>query len=381
MKTKNFYGWLAMAVMLVGTGCSTDEVVNDFSPKNAIQFGTYVGRDAESRAHSIDETKLKEEGFGVFAYYTDEGKFNAATSVANFMYNQKVEYKTSAWEYTPVKYWPNEATDYVSFLAYAPHKDAYFSNGINGGKIQFTVDNDVKKQTDLLWNDTKQIDVSKQTITGTVNFNFSHALSRIGFTAQAAVDEIDVVNNALAANTEIVINKVVLLGDSILNLVEPTGVFYKSGTLNLNNFRTSTDPVPADWENKVLSQAFTLTKEDNFVTDFKLTSTNSKNKNPLNNGYSYIMIIPQDLSSTGFYIYVDYTVTTTDNENVANTSVVNNKIMSVNPLQINFESGKAYTINLLLGMTSVKFTATYTDWKTGEHEVDLPINTTTPPNP
>ena len=73
MKTKNFYGWLAMAVMLVGTGCSTDEVVNDFSPKNAIQFGTYVGRDAESRATVIDATKLGTDGFGVFAYYTDNG--------------------------------------------------------------------------------------------------------------------------------------------------------------------------------------------------------------------------------------------------------------------------------------------------------------------
>jgi len=45
---KNLFGWLAMATMLVGTGCSSDEVVNDYSPENAIQFGTYVGRDAQS---------------------------------------------------------------------------------------------------------------------------------------------------------------------------------------------------------------------------------------------------------------------------------------------------------------------------------------------
>ena len=59
---KNLFGWLAMAAMLVGTGCSTDEVVNDYSPENAIQFGTYVGRDAGSRvAETTTETLKKDE--------------------------------------------------------------------------------------------------------------------------------------------------------------------------------------------------------------------------------------------------------------------------------------------------------------------------------
>jgi len=48
MKTRRFLGWVAMATMVLSTGCSNDEVVNDYSPENAIQFGTYVGRDAQS---------------------------------------------------------------------------------------------------------------------------------------------------------------------------------------------------------------------------------------------------------------------------------------------------------------------------------------------
>ena len=84
---KNLLGWFAMATMLVGTGCSSDEVVNDYSPENAIQFGTYVGRDAVSRGSIITtegntnasagivSPSLREKGFGVFAYYTDNGSF------------------------------------------------------------------------------------------------------------------------------------------------------------------------------------------------------------------------------------------------------------------------------------------------------------------
>ena len=66
---KNLFGWLAMATMLVGTGCSSDEVVNDYSPENAIQFGTYVGRDAQGRASVIDDTNLGTLGFGVYALF------------------------------------------------------------------------------------------------------------------------------------------------------------------------------------------------------------------------------------------------------------------------------------------------------------------------
>ncbi|MBQ7350253.1 MAG: hypothetical protein IJW56_05150, partial [Bacteroides sp.] len=142
MKKSKLFGMAAMAAMMLGS-CSTDEVVNDYSPENAIQFGTYVGRDAVSRGYIITtegntdadagilSPSLREKGFGVFAYYTDNGSFvpTATTNQAgepisastpNFMYNQKVEgaYTESNgdktytpqgdWTYTPLKYWPNE---------------------------------------------------------------------------------------------------------------------------------------------------------------------------------------------------------------------------------------------------------------------------------
>lgn len=85
-------------------------------------------------------------GFGVFASYYPEEKYEFAKSSAeyNFMYNQWVKFKSEGvWEYTPLLYWPNETSktsddydvtdqqtgntakaehlDRVSFFAYAPY--------------------------------------------------------------------------------------------------------------------------------------------------------------------------------------------------------------------------------------------------------------------
>ena len=77
-----------------------------------------------------------------------------------------------------------------------------------------------------------------------------------------------------------------------------------------------------------------------------------------------MMIIPQDLSSDGFRIYVEYDVVTKENwEGAAanNDNIVHNKI-TTKDVKINFQSGKAYTINLQLGMTSVKVGAGVEEW-------------------
>ena len=88
------------------------------------------------------------------------------------------------------------------------------------------------------------------------------------------------------------------------------------------------------------------------------------------------MIIPQDFSVNPFYVYIDYTVTTTDTSNNSNNSTINNRIITA--ADINFESGKAYSINLCLGMTSVKLDATVSSWgNANDVVVNVPINTIT----
>ena len=56
------------------------------------------------------------------------------------MYNQLVEKKNGTWQYTPLKYWPNNDSDKISFFAYAPHNATGVtpSNAIQKGYPSFT---------------------------------------------------------------------------------------------------------------------------------------------------------------------------------------------------------------------------------------------------
>ena len=461
---KNFYVGLIALTALTVTSCSNDDVVMQSPEVNkAIEFGTYVGRDAVSRGSIITTNgntdasagiladALTGKGFGVFAYYTDESSYifgddpntneTEVGSPCNFMYNTKVS--TTDWTYSPVKYWPNDPNDKLTFFAYAPYDDADDTDDTDNIKfnaladmngdpvITFKVNNTVKNQTDLLFSksDTKNlvknvagedgIDVNE-----TVDFHFVHALSRIGFTVKAITDEVTAGQNPnkLDEATTIVVKKVILSGEEHsaavdANFIAPSkGVFHSQGTLNINqqdvnNFNNQT-PTFVTWAdgNNDKKQIFILTNE-NFATQTQgtesgyftmyneqgfiltedteiLNTANSTTANKLNADDSYIMIIPQDLSSEGFYVYVEYDVITID-QNIGNDSntydglksKVTNHI-STQVKGINFQSGKAYTLNLQLGMTSVKVTADVDAWseQTGT-DVDLPQNTQQQQNP
>lgn len=392
MKKSNLF--LVTLMALIVMSCSKDETTMGIPQEgNAIEFGTYVGRDAQTRATSMDLDGLKSSGFGVFAYYTGQDVFDSQTT-PNFMNNQKVEWDATlnsnvgAWKYAPVKYWPNNVEDKVSFFAYAPYNfggdDALT---LEGSILDFTVQNEVINQIDLLWNSTKATDLSKQDVEGKVAFNFKHALSRIGINVKAVVDEVAAGTNAIDEHTTITVKKVVLCksvdikyGETETVDTDITGAFYQTGKLDLNSYdETVIEPESATWTEKAGAQSFTLLPSDNFTSNpFTLTSTNSATSQPLNKTDSYVMIIPQKLDDTNkFTVYIEYNVTTTDGDNAANSSTITNKIAT--PVGINFESGKAYALNLQLGMTSVKLDATVTDWINADDTVvNVPINTTTP---
>ena len=71
------------------------------------------------------------------AYYTGGTNWAALSEkpTPNFMCNQQVTYEppkpgesTGTWNYTPLKYWPAQRNDKISFFAYAP----YGINDANG---------------------------------------------------------------------------------------------------------------------------------------------------------------------------------------------------------------------------------------------------------
>lgn len=368
MKKKSLWAIIALAGLTISS-CTNDEVIPNTSADNAIEFGTYVGRDAQTRAHSIETlAKLAEDGgFGVYAYYTNDGYFNSTSSTPNFMRNQKVTSADSTtWTYAPVKYWPNEVTDKLSFFAYAPWVATPTVAASGDPVLTFTVDTDVTEHTDLLVADASTLkNLTKQTTTGNVQFNFKHALSRVGFKVEAVVDEVNNQGNG-AVDTDDQYNKVID-GNTTVSVqeVELKGGFHTTADINMNTSAWS------DYSGTTAS--YSLSSDDgDFVASVADNVTHEKQQ--LNTASEYMMIIPH--ATMGVKVRVKYTVTTVDDNLDGDKSVVVNDITS-DEFAFTFDQGKAYNFVLHLGLTSVKLSATVADWDTAtgtDHVVNVPLN-------
>ena len=269
-----------------------------------------------------------------------------------------------------MKYWPNEATDKLSFFAYAPHTTesngnialaAGFDNAsASAPSITYTLDGNQSTHVDLLWA-TPVENKTKQTTTEKVHFIFKHALSRIGFKSVAVIDEssndangdIDdgAHSNPLDGKTKITLKSIKL-----------TGTFYKGGTLNLED-GTWSDYVAA------ASTEYNWASTD-FVND-DVTTT----KAVVLNDDKYLTVLPH-ASSQQIIIEVVYTVKTTDASLDGGYSEVTNTIVS-DPFNFTFVQGYAYNFVLHVGLNSVKFSAEVADWnKLGEEDivVNVPLN-------
>ena len=119
MKKNYIMGVIACAALTM-TSCSNDEIGgNNTKQGDPIEFGVYLGRDAqESRGSIITTDNLNK--FGVTAYLE-------MADIPDFMYNQEINKNTDgSWTYSPVKYWPTMASEghkdcMISFYAYAPY--------------------------------------------------------------------------------------------------------------------------------------------------------------------------------------------------------------------------------------------------------------------
>ena len=342
MYKKIFMGIAAVAALTL-VSCSSDDLnsLSDNSSKNeAISFDGYLGRSAVSvngsRGSVLEKTQLQEskEGFGVFGNYSSEGTTTAYGD--NWFKNQKVTYKTSAWTYDDVKYWLPQG--HIDFLAYAPHVDGTTLK--NTSCIDFTVEGEVAKQKDLLW--ANAANKTKENIVNTnnkVKFQFAHALSRLGYTVK--------LNNAYSDAT-FTLKKITLAGSSD----GAENAFYTTGTIDLSK-TSSTDL----W---TILTPDAKQKFDWFSGTQELATTDYKNPEA-----NYLFVIPQKFSAPAtdkLYVIVEYTINYSGGVTATMTNTVNKQ------LEKNFEQGKAYTINLTIGLTPIEFDADVTPWGNGDDE-------------
>jgi hypothetical protein len=271
-----------------------------------VTFDTYMGETPTTRAY-MDDDQLHTSGFGVFAYYSNNGSYPEdktngdptqweynSTLKPNFMYNEQVTYASSTWSYSPVKYWPNETDDdkqsavnpddYIdrlSFFAYAPYNvfGTYGATGITGltantattdPKVTYTTGTSLNEQdlvwgvadpaNNVTWNTVSTTvpsltiskgmpfkDLIKPSTSQTVHFYFRHALAALDLKVLGVFDEEEPgtpTPKTIADDTYITIEAI------NISATLPT-----SGILNLNNTAAST-PL---WESNTTTAEKTFT--------------------------------------------------------------------------------------------------------------------------
>ena len=237
------------ALLTACSGSDGESGDDDYAGENgpvAVSFATEVARE-QTRAttgliYDLKGLQAMGEGFGVFAYLTDDKTWTGAKDADAdlsefknfFMQNQQVTWGVQwvddkgdtnpandenkyDWVYYPLKYWPNSTDNatarYISFFAYAPWADA--SASPEAGVINYVRDGDrlphviyklgaPNQQVDLLWancidatrNGRGLIEVSTDgdpaVTTRTyqkVPLRFHHALSAIDIYVQRVYDE------------------------------------------------------------------------------------------------------------------------------------------------------------------------------------------------
>ena len=347
MYKKIFMGIAAVAALTL-VSCSSDDLnsLSDNSSKNeAISFDGYLGRSAVavngSRGSVETKETLKTDGFGVFGKYNADAGQNFGSDLFN---NVKVYSSSTAepvtWTYDNTKYWPTDG--HVDFLAYAPHVDK--KQLINGSSIDFTVEGEAANQKDLLWANAK----GQTKENGKVTFKFAHALSRLGYKVKL---------NGDYTGTTIKLNKITLAGSADGNGTNKA--FYKTGTIDLSYTSSTTSPTTSLWKPSEEKQDFEWFSGDNQL---------SKTDAATNPETEYLFVIPQDFSKTeenadALYVIVEYTIKYEDEKTMAN------KVSS--QLKLNFEQGKAYTLNLTLGLTPIEFDVKTVEGWTDNNQVEI----------
>lgn len=351
MDKKFVMGIAAMAALTL-VSCSSDDLdsFSDNSSKNeAISFDGYLGRSAVAVNGTRGSVETKEtligegKGFGVFGYYnssaTEHNSTQEQSFETNLFKNQQVTCPSTGekWTYSPLKFWPTQG--HIDFLAYAPYNYDGTNTTLTGTSISFKVDNTVGKQKDLLWaNTTSKISADLTSTKEKVNFHFYHALSRLGYTVKLS-------GNYSSDNVTFTLKKITLAGSSD---DETKGAFYTSGTIDLSKANKDANL----WSGQTGLQKFDWLSEDYQVK----SSTASHPGSDIEKEKDYLFVIPQNFSEkigdaghqtenqNKLYVIVEYDVTYKS----GTPTTISNKVYK--KLTTNFLQGKAYNLNLTIGL-------------------------------
>lgn len=340
MKTNLLFA--AVMAVALSSSCSKNEVVeNPIDPSNAIGFGTYVGTATKA---AVEDSFENGDVFVIDAYYTAQKNIaGSGATLTPFMQNQKVTAAVSGnpaattWSYSPIKYWPNNDNDKVSFFAVtnatsvSPIDDF---NALASGSAtpSFTVTN---ANTDIMVASV----LNQKKTTEAVKFEFQHTMSQVNFSAKTTNTFDDTKDNTTINITSL--------------KVEYGATTYTGGTFTFANNGT-----------KVGSWVFDSTTTARTADEFKATGgvsnvgigtdlvTVQAANSPITIGVP-LMILPSNNAS--YDVTVVYEVTTeddSDSTNANDSTIPNTCTFKIAPKSMN----TVYTYNLEIGLEAVKVT-------------------------
>ena len=204
----------AVLVAAVFAGCERVDITPAEAEPAPMLFSTYSARTTKADGSYIESGNTLPSGtsFGVFAYY-QEGVIDSGTPAAwsdsrtpDFMFAQQVDFDGSAYSYSPLRYWPSNVENTISFWAYYPYgaystdnsgalkfysdaacTSAYTASSTGLPVAKYTVPADPANQSDILFDSFGQKDKTYLNCSptyGTVPLNFRHVLCAVQFTVE-----------------------------------------------------------------------------------------------------------------------------------------------------------------------------------------------------
>lgn len=276
--------FLAVTVSLALVSCDSSKEIDSAKKDEAIGFGVL-----QSKAASATSSNMA--SMGVFGYYTSTTLWASVNpaDVPKYFDNKLVEKaagSSTGWTYSPLKYWPESTSEYISFFAYSPHSSTqednitvYLDPYSGTPLLNYIVSPDVEDQIDLLYA-TPQLNKYR---TGTpLPFTMNHALTQVSFSVVFAQTEL--LKNYQAEVSEVSISKVKV----------------NQGTLDLTNGQWTMDntDITDDIDDTDVSVDYTLSVDKRTLSSVRLNTTaySSFSAQSLTPSNGYLMLMPQELT-------------------------------------------------------------------------------------
>ena len=337
-------------------------------------------------------TELQASGFGVYCWYTGSNTYTEGSDIRSLnptptilMLNQKVEYINDQWTYSPKKYWPLQASDKLTFRAYAPYVSYQLQTDATTGLPMLPVvvaatDYHNGTQHDPLWGTAKHggTDGDAGTTYGVLYDNYTYAMSGDDLTKDARDGIIDWyfhhgMSKLMFSCTVIQdpgCTKVTIKSIKIENL-------YTQGLLSLSSETASASEKPI-WDDKSGNMTVTLSEATPNNVAGDLAPAPEQNKSPYA-AYPYVIDItdssqptgPFDLLSKGLLI-IPHTFTSENKMTITVTYTIDGETQPLEAkaeiIDRTFEGNTSYTLKMKLtpstkGLEITTVQAAFTPWK------------------